>query len=84
MLPTICLNIVLSYLKNKSKKFHFYKKDICDFNFLQKNFLKNKKMFKHEILKEDNLKYIFDTTDNVEVHYGEHPGTSLGLLFKKS
>ena len=47
-------------------------------------FIKNKKMFKHEILKEDNLKYIFDTTDNVEVHYGEHPGTSLGLLFKKS
>ena len=48
------------------------------------DFIKNKKMFKHEILKEDVLKYIFDTTDNVEVHYGPHPRGSMGLLFKKS
>tara|TARA_B100001013_G_scaffold255230_1_gene159302 strand:- start:86 stop:487 length:402 start_codon:yes stop_codon:yes gene_type:complete len=47
------------------------------------NFIKNKKMFKHEILKEDNLKYIFDTVDKVEIHYGEHPLSSMGLLFKK-
>ena len=48
------------------------------------HFIKNKKFFKHKILKEDVLKYIFDTINNVEVHYGEHPGASLGLLFKKS
>jgi len=29
-------------LKNKSRNFYFYKKDLCDYNFLQKNFLKNK------------------------------------------
>ncbi len=64
------------------------------------NFIKNKKMFKHEVLKEDVLKYIFDTTDNVEMHYGPDPCCSLvqdlvvkeitphfyslGILFKKS
>ena len=48
------------------------------------HFIKNKKFFKHTILKEDVLKYIFNTIDNVEVHYGEHPGASMGLLFKKS
>jgi len=48
------------------------------------HFIKNKKFFKHIILKEDVLKYIFDTIYNVEVHYGEHPGASLGFLFKKS
>ena len=47
------------------------------------HFIKNKKFFKHIILKEDVLKYIFDTIYNVEVHYGEHPGASLGFLFKK-
>ena len=48
------------------------------------DFLKSKEMFKHEILKEDNLKYIFDTTDNIEVHYPKHPWASLGVLFKKT
>lgn len=48
------------------------------------HFIKNKKFFKHNILKEDNLKYIFETIDNVEVHYGDHPGASLGFLFKKT
>jgi len=63
------------------------------------SFIKNKKMFKHEILKEDVLKYILDTTDNVEIHYGSDPCCSLvqdlvvkeitpyfyslGILFKK-
>ena len=47
------------------------------------DFIKNKKMFKHEILKEENLKYIFDTIDNVEVHDPEHPAAALGFLFKK-
>ena len=48
------------------------------------DFIKNKKMFKHEILKEENLKYIFDTIDNVEVHDNlEHPWAGLGFLFKK-
>ena len=64
------------------------------------SFIKNKKIFKHEILKEDVLKYIFDTTENVEIHYGSDPCCSvaqdlvvkeispyfysLGILFKKS
>ena len=48
------------------------------------HFIKNKKFFKHKILKEDVLKYIFDTLDNVEVYYGEDPTASLGFLFKKS
>ena len=63
------------------------------------SFIKNKKMFEHGILKEDVLKYIFDTTDNVEIHYGSDPCCSiaqdlvvkeispyfysLGILFKK-
>jgi len=47
------------------------------------DFIKNKKMFKHEILNEENLKYIFDTIDNVEVHDPEHPAAALGFLFKK-
>ena len=48
-------------------------------------YIKNKKMFKHEILKEDDLKYIFDTIENVEVYdlELEHPWASLGFLFKK-
>ncbi len=46
--------------------------------------IKNKKMFKHEILKENNLKYIFDTVERVEVNYGEHPASSMGILFKRN
>ena len=50
------------------------------------DYIKNKKMFKHEIFKEDDLKYIFDTIDRVEVHDLElkHPWASLGFLFKKN
>jgi len=49
------------------------------------DYIKNKKMFKHEIFKEDDLKYIFDTIDRVEVHNLEleHPWAALGFLFKK-
>ena len=47
--------------------------------------IKNKKIFKHEVFKEDDLKYIFDTIDRVEVYDPElkHPWASVGFLFKK-
>jgi len=46
--------------------------------------IKKKEMFESNILKEKNLKYIFNTIKNVEVSYLDHPGAALGVLFKKS
>jgi len=47
-------------------------------------FISQKKMFKHAILKEENIKYIFDTNNRTEVHYGEHPWSSIAFLIKNS
>ena len=47
------------------------------------NSIKAKTFFEHHILDKDTLKNIFDTTDNVEIHYGDHPTASVGFLFKK-
>ena len=46
--------------------------------------IKKREMLESNILKENNLKYIFNTIENVEVSYLNHPGTALGVLFKKS
>ena len=46
--------------------------------------IKKKEIFKHEVLKKSDLNYLFDTTEKVEVYYSQHPGSSMGLLFKKS
>ena len=45
--------------------------------------IENKKFFDHSILKKPILNYIFEKTEQVHVHYGEHPLSSLGILKKK-
>ena len=45
--------------------------------------IENKKLFDHSILKKPILNYIFEKTEQVHVHYGEHPLSSLGILKKK-
>ena len=47
------------------------------------NLIKKKEIFDHHILDKHTLKNIFDTINNVEVHYGDHPTASVGFLFKK-
>ena len=47
------------------------------------NLIKKKEIFDHHILDKYTLKNIFDTVSNVEVHYGDHPTSSVGFLFKK-
>tara|TARA_Y100000389_G_C17443374_1_gene510042 strand:+ start:1223 stop:2134 length:912 start_codon:yes stop_codon:yes gene_type:complete len=46
--------------------------------------IKNKKFFEHDILNKESQEYIFDKTESVNVHYGEHPLSSLGILKKKN
>ena len=50
----------LSNLKKKFKKFVFYKKDICDLNFLQNNFLKNKYDIVVNLAAQAGVKYSID------------------------
>ena len=50
----------LSNLKKKFKKFIFYKKDICDLNFLQNNFLKNKYDVVVNLAAQAGVKYSID------------------------
>ena len=45
--------------------------------------IKNKNFFENDILDKENQEYIFDNTESVNVHYGEHPLSSLGILKKK-
>ena len=45
--------------------------------------IENKKLFDHSILKKPILNYIFEKTEQVHVHYGEHPLSSLGILKKR-
>lgn len=47
------------------------------------DFMKNKKFFKQEIFKKKDLEYIFDNTESINVHYQEHPTSSLGVMKKK-
>ena len=50
----------LSNLKKKFKKYIFYKKDICDLNFLQNNFLKNKYDIVVNLAAQAGVKYSID------------------------
>jgi len=50
----------LSNLKKKFKKFIFYKKDICDLNFLHNNFLKNKYDIVIHLAAQAGVKYSID------------------------
>ena len=50
----------LSNLKKKFKKFVFYKNDICDLNFLNNNFLKNKYDIVVNLAAQAGVKYSID------------------------
>ena len=55
-----------------------------DFVLFVSFLMKKREMLESNILKENNLKYIFNTIENVEVSYLDHLGAALGVLLKKS
>ncbi len=66
---------------NQSKGSKLWKYNITMAEMFE--FMKNKKFFEQEIFKKKDLEYIFDNTESINVHYQEHPTSSLGVMKKK-